>query len=281
MSYVPSSQQQLQKLIDSGDYVDELSYFKEVDQIVKDFPYPNKELLPGVQWGHFDQFYTPAYWKLQYTVTPFSENSDTFRLGKDVIEEVVACLLGGYGLPAELGLQAFDRLKSKRLIEPGVQEGKIKEVLSQPYYTKNNRKVTYRFYNQKSKYIANFLNRADLDMAYTNDDIQLRNWLLDIKGIGPKTASWITRNWLKSEKVAIIDVHILRAGIIAGIFNANSDVNIEYFDLERRYLDFCHALDVLPSYMDSLMWINMRRTSRIALKVIKEFHSEEKISNVT
>ena len=275
MAYEFDSQHQLQAILNSGDYVNELSYFKQVDQIVSDFPHPGKELLPGVEWGHFDRFYTPAYWKLQYAVTCFSELPTTFQLGQDVIEEVVACLLGGFGLRAELGLQAFDRLKCRQLIQPGVQEDKIKEALSQPFYTKNNRKATYRFYNQKSKYIANFLNRNDLAMAFTYDDIQFRNWLLDVKGIGPKTASWITRNWFKSERVAIIDVHILRAGIIAGIFNANANVNSEYFDLERRYLEFCHALNVLPSYMDSLMWLNMRQTSRIALKVMKAFQAKE------
>ncbi|MDZ3993341.1 hypothetical protein PspTeo4_24872 [Pseudomonas sp. Teo4] len=40
----------------------------------------------------------------------------------------------------------------------------------------------------------------------------LRDWLLELPGIGYKTASWVARNWLDADDVAILDIHILRAG---------------------------------------------------------------------
>ena len=52
--------------------------------------------------------------------------------------------------------------------------------------------------------------------------VALRDWLLAIPGIGPKTASWIVRNRTGSSAVAIIDVHILRAGTSAGSVQATA-----------------------------------------------------------
>jgi endonuclease III len=46
----------------------------------------------------------------------------------------------------------------------------------------------------------------------------MRQLLLSIEGIGPKTASWIVRNVMGSDDVAIIDIHILRACTGMGVF---------------------------------------------------------------
>ena len=126
----------------------------------------------------------------------------------------------------------------------------------------------YRFYNQKSKYIYRFLHRNDLSYIPSDDDISFRNWLLTVDGIGFKTASWITRNWLQSENVAILDIHILRAGKIAGFFGETGDVAKKYHNLENNYIDFCKALEVLPSNMDAIIWNYMKKTNKLALQVL-------------
>jgi N-glycosylase/DNA lyase len=231
-------------------------------------PHEESELLPGVKWGHYCQLYTPAFWKFMYLSSGIQDEQNFHRLTSTVIEEIVACLLGGFGMPAELGLAAFNRLQEKDLIEPGTSLAKIKRALSKPFLFSDGSRKQYRFYNQKSKYVFNFLQRDDLDSIPVDDDLEFRNWLLTIGGIGPKTASWVTRNWLQSENVAILDIHVLRAGIIAGIFDIEHDVSSEYFTLETSYLSFCKALDVLPSNMDAIIWNYMKKTNKLALKVI-------------
>ena len=81
---------------------------------------------------------------------------------------------------------------------------------------------------------------------------------MELPGIGPKTTSWITRDWLDSDEVAIIDVHIHRAGLIAGIFNAKQNIHKHYFDMENIFLDFSESLGVRASVLDNLIWRFMK-----------------------
>jgi thermostable 8-oxoguanine DNA glycosylase len=243
--------------------------WSKIQHLVAAIPAPNNELLPGVKWGDYRQLYTPAYWKVQYHLANFTDQND-HCLGENLNEEIVACLLGGYGIPSEVGLLAFRRLRDSGLIKADSEREEIFIALSTPFELGNGRKVRYRFYSQKAKYIAKFLQRKDLNDIPYQDDYELRNWLMSIDGIGPKTASWITRNWLQSDNVAIIDIHILRAGIIAGFFSRTSDVSNEYFELENRYIRFCSALQVRPSNLDALIWENMKVSNRIALQVLSD-----------
>ena len=231
---------------------------------------PNQEVLPGICWGYYGKLYTPAYWKIQYLM--HSQNDDfsiQYKLGKNIKEEVVACLLGGFGLKAETGLAAFHRLVNRNLIKEGVGFNSILSSLVEPI-TIGDKQVRYRFPNQKSKFIFQFLNRADLKNIPLENDLKFRSWLMTINGIGPKTASWITRNYLNSENVAIIDIHIFRAGLIAGIFSEKFDIQKDYFKLEQIFIDFCKAIEVQPSRMDALMWLQMKESNNIALNAIKQ-----------
>ena len=230
-------------------------------------PDPNTPLFEGVEWGCPSTLFTPAYWKAQYHLDETVNNQINYTLGDNIIEEVVACLLGGFGIPSEHGVAMFQKLKSKKLIVPGVSLNQILSVLTEKLIVKGNL-IKYRFPNQKAKYIYNFLNHVNLHQIPVHDDLELRDWLTKVPGIGLKTASWITRNYLNSEQVAILDIHIHRAGILAGIFNLGSDLNKDYLKLERIFIDFCCKLNVKPSYMDALMWLQMKNSNRLALKAI-------------
>ncbi len=231
---------------------------------------PNQELLPGISWGFYSKLYTPAYWKIQYLLHHKNDRfTINYRLGKDILEEVVACLLGGFGLKAEIGLAAFSRLKNNSQIREGEQFSSILLSLSDSF-TINGKQLHYRFPKQKAKFIAEFLSRADLQNVPLHNDIAFRRWLLSINGIGPKTASWITRNFMDSENVAIIDIHIFRAGILAGLFSQHHDIQKDYFKLEEIFIRFCKALNVQPSKMDALMWLQMKESNRIALNAISK-----------
>jgi thermostable 8-oxoguanine DNA glycosylase len=240
---------------------------QSISPIFNTIPEEHHELLPGIKWGHMCQLYTPAFWKYMYHYYQLPENENSHRLSSNILEEVVACLLGGYGIPSELGIVAFKRLSSESLITPGVSLRKIDKALSKPFNC-NGIERKYRFHRQKARYIHQFLNRTDLNNMPVHDDLEFRSWLLTVKGIGPKTASWITRNWFKSERVAILDIHVLRAGKIAGFFTDTEKVSQKYFDLETDYINFCKALEVLPSNMDAIIWSYMKKTNKLAIKII-------------
>jgi thermostable 8-oxoguanine DNA glycosylase len=100
------------------------------------------------------------------------------------------------------------------------------------------------------------------DPPPTDDALAFRRHLMRIPGIGPKTASWITRNWLGSDEVAILDIHIIRAGLLIGLFDRSMRVPRDYEALERRFLEFCGALGARPSLLDAVMWRAMRNIGR-------------------
>lgn len=85
---------------------------------------------------------------------------------------------------------------------------------------------------------------------------------MGLRGIGPKTASWIVRNHLGADDVAILDVHITRACVAAGVFPEDADPRRDYFGLETRFLAFCAAIDEPARRLDAIMWDCMRRISR-------------------
>lgn len=228
-------------------------------------------LCPKYSWDDYGTLYTDAFWRLQYEIFKDDSEDVVFQNGAEYnyIDEVVACLLGGYGFKAEVGWAAYERLKSRNLIRQGVDFDSIFSALSEPLRVEN-KWVHYRFPNQKSKYVYKFLCRADLDNAPIDDDLSFRDWLLSIKGIGLKTASWITRNYLHSDKVAIIDIHLYRAGILTGFVKSGLSVQKDYYEIENCFLEYCQSLQVKPSIMDMVMWSSMKSTNKIAISLINK-----------
>jgi len=250
--------------------IEEIQLFPKIKDNLKQMPPPEQELMNGVIWGSCDILFTPAYWKFQYNLNLTKEKYQiNYRLGESILEEVVACLLGGFGLKAELGMAAFKRLKDKNKIRPKSTLDEIKSELIKPFNI-DNKKMKYRFPNQKAKYISAFLNRDDLSSIPATDDIKLRNYLITVKGIGPKTASWITRNHLSSENVAIIDIHIFRACRLMGIYEEHFDVQKDYSKLELLFLKFCDSIGVRPSKMDALIWLHMKIGNKNAINILNK-----------
>ncbi|WP_425393207.1 hypothetical protein [Ekhidna sp.] len=254
---------------DSVKVIDERLYWNQLNHELSLLPSPKDEVLPGMAWGSSERLYTPAYWKIQYVMHHNENGFDLdYRLGENILEEVVACLLGGFGLKSEVGVAAFNRLKKRKLIKKGVDHKSINSSLKEPFKS-GEKKVHYRFPNQKAKFIFEFLNRSDLESIPLDSDIDLRNWLLSINGIGPKTASWIARNYLDGENVAIIDIHIFRAGVLMGLFRGDLDITKDYFKLEYLFIQFCKIIQVKPSKLDALIWLQMKKSNRTALKLLK------------
>lgn len=213
--------------------------------------------MEGVPWGHAEQFGTPAFWKLQTTLRREAGDFAAHGLGDNLLEEVAACLLGGYGIPAEIGLAAFDALKAAGLLDGEASRDAIHQVLSEPF-TIDGTPRRYRFSHQKSVYLAGaLLIVRDLQSGYS--DLELRSLLLDLPGVGPKTASWIVRNHRNSNCVAILDIHVVRACSSMGVFPEQVELPKAYFDLESVFLEFCARIDEPAAIVDALIWDAMRR----------------------
>ena len=221
-------------------------------------PPPESQLLPGICWGSFDELLTPAYWKGQAWQHGRLGTYDDLRLGRSLTEELAACLLGGHGMPAELGLAAYRRLRNRGLLGKVPTISALEASLSEPFQMRLGVTRRYRFPRQKARYLACCL-RAIQDVDLPASDVALRDVLLKLPGIGPKTASWIVRNHRGSDAVAIIDVHILRAGRHVGLFPISWQPQQHYAQLESAFLEFAAALDVRASLLDALIWDYMRR----------------------
>ena len=261
------------QLLKAKQMVQQIDYIANGEIRSVELPNQRVEVLPGLKWGRPAEPFTPAFWVAQaafHQATSDPDVSTTFRLATSIREEAAACLLGGHGIPAEVGLAAFAAIRSAGLlIEQTPSEADIYEALTQPLHVKG-RNIKYRFARQKSKYLAALLKMfSQYPTGLT--DLQLREWLLQCPGIGLKTASWIVRNWRGSDLVAIIDIHIHRAGILAGIFSMNDTLPRHYLDMERRFLDFASAIGIRPSLLDAVVWQQMRRSATLALTMLNEF----------
>jgi N-glycosylase/DNA lyase len=236
------------------------------DQIVSfELPEPETPLMRGIVWGRHDEYYTPAYWAAQ---TRIHGQGYVYRLGETLIEEAAACLLGGHGIPAAVGLAAFKHLKARGLLSGDpINETRLFEALTEPLKI-SDRTVRYRFARQKASYLAPVLRSLRDQPPVTHDHRRFRAHFLQFSGIGLKTASWITRNWLNSQQVAILDIHIHRAGLICGLFPTRSSIARDYLAMEAQFLAFARALGVEPSRLDAVIWAQMKESGRSIFKLL-------------
>ncbi|HRE04646.1 MAG TPA: hypothetical protein PKX00_03490 [Opitutaceae bacterium] len=225
-------------------------------------PAPHAQVVPGVRWGRFDCLFSPAFWVSRTWIdAPRPQN---YRLTLTLEHEVIACLLGGYGMPAELGLAAFSRLQSKGLLVATTTAARIESELAEPLSV-GPRWVRYRYPRQRARYVAMALRRLSAENAPT-DALHLRDWLLSFDGIGLKTASWITRNVRDCDEVAILDIHLERAGKLMGVFSRKETPARHYLMMERKLVDFAEALDIRLSILDDIIWRYMKALNYTALQ---------------
>jgi thermostable 8-oxoguanine DNA glycosylase len=221
-----------------------------------ELPPVEAEVLPGVAWGAVEAFPSPAYWTYQVLARRLTAQPVRYRLGQTLAEEVGACLLGGHGIPASVGLAAFHKLRACGVFARPTSEDELHTLLSAKLQM-GDRQVGYRFARQKARYLNEALSRISKEPPPSETGRRLRDWLVDIPGIGYKTASWISRNWLDASDVAILDIHILRAGFLAGFFSPELTVERDYLRLEEQFLAFSTAVGVQASELDAVIWFDM------------------------
>lgn len=231
-------------------------------------PDPAQEVLPGVLWGEVGAFPTPAYWTYQAYAARLLADRPRYELGSSLAEEVCACLLGGHGIPATVGLAAFEALKSKQIFSgKPPSESSLYEILSEPLQV-NGRSVRYRFAAQKARYLHAALQYLSRKQP-PEEAKELRGWLMEIPGIGYKTASWVVRNWRCSDEVAILDVHLMRVGRAINLFPSTLTVERHYLALEELFLRLSRAIDVKASELDAVIWAEMA-TSPLSVRLLDE-----------
>ena len=221
----------------------------------------NRVYWSGEPW----QLGTAAYWEdVARSATPPSDH----RLGRTLEEEVAACILGGYGVPFETGNAAL-----QRLIEVGAlnstscwSASRIELELQRPLLVRD-RQRRYRFPRQRAQRIQSAMSQLRLH-DIPADDLELRALLLTIPGIGPKTASWVVRNFRASDAVAVVDIHIVRAGLVAGIFSPDWKLPKHYDAFETAFLTWANRAGLRPSTLDAVVWGALAHNPRAARDIL-------------
>ncbi len=221
-------------------------------------PDSGEEVVRGVRWGAADHVGTPAYWAVRCQWS--EESTPSFSCGANsLVEEVGFCLLGGYSVTFEANAAAFEWLREHGVFDLNTDapERHIRELLSQPLSVRGRHR-RYRFPNQRARRISVMRQCMMESPPDTTSPIALRDHLMSLEGIGPKTASWIVRNHLDSDDVAIIDVHVLRACRRMRLFPDTVSLPRDYVVLEERFLNFAKAIRIRPSLLDAVMWAETR-----------------------
>jgi N-glycosylase/DNA lyase len=205
----------------------------------------------GFKWGDPWQIGTAAFWVDQCQQT----RAVDLRLGRSLFEEVVACLLGGWGIPGDIGVTAFKRLQQEGLLGSQLDQEAIELALRQPFEVPGrSRPVRYRFATQRSMRIV----RAGAVLADADppaEPVALRDWLAEhVPGVGLKTASWIVRNLFEDAPVAVVDVHLRRAGLGAGFFDPGWRLPRDYNRFESAFLEVARHGEVVPGQLDHTVW---------------------------
>ena len=246
-----------------------IHYFMDKVEVSREMPDAADTVIAGVHWGEPWTLFTPAYWLSQLWMSGLDKQAHSrYRAGGSLHEEVVYCMLGGNGITAELATAAFEACRNSELIvRLETSAAKWSEVLQDQLHL-NGRVHRYRFPHQKARYLAGAMAFLQTHSLSTNRGKELRDSLLTVKGIGPKTAGWIARNYLDTDDVAILDVHLVRAGLLCDLFSPSQRLPRDYFAMESRFIDFCRALNARPALLDCLIWDQMRATGAVAINAL-------------
>jgi len=248
-----------------------IDYLVEEKLVHQSMPDATDELMPGVRWGDPWELFSPAYWFAQAHMSGNVGQGKSRYASHGSFEEAIGfCLLGGYGIKAELAQAAFCRCRDAGLFQRRESDASVwTGELSRPLNV-GKRVQRYRFPNLKAQYLASAMAYAACGAHLTLSGRDLRTNLMGLRGVGYKTASWVSRNYLDCDDVAILDIHVFRAGTLCGLFKRGYTIERHYLQLEDLFLEFCNALKVRPAILDCLIWDEMRDAGSIPLRMLAE-----------
>ena len=79
-------------------------------------PSPDSEVVPGVKWGRPEWVPSAAYWA---AISRLAADDDFVCTEATLKEQVGFCLIGGFGITAEMNHAVFDRLLEEGIFLPG------------------------------------------------------------------------------------------------------------------------------------------------------------------
>jgi thermostable 8-oxoguanine DNA glycosylase len=186
--------------------------------------------------------------------------------------ELLFCLLGGFGISFELALSASTTLWELDPFAPRWEEAEILDricfELSQRQFEPRNASGSlrrYRFPNRKAHLIlaarrwlavTGRVHQALTELELEQDR---RRLLCNCPGIGPKSASWLLRNLGMATRLAILDVHLIRALQEAGKITTET-LPRDYEAVEAVFLAWCDQLGAPPAAFDLFVWEWQRGT---------------------
>ncbi|WP_235659440.1 hypothetical protein [Mycobacteroides abscessus] len=207
-----------------------------------------------VRWYDPTYLGTPAFWIEQTRQRP---RPLTYQVGATLLEEVALCLLGGYGITEQIALAAFAQCRRQGLLSGELfSENDIHAVLSEPLAIPGRpRPVLYRFPRQKARRLSAAIGYLGADTPPPmGEPRELRDWLTAVPGVGPKTASWAVRNLTRSDAIAVIDIHIRRAGVAAGVFDPAWKLPRDYRFFEEAFVAWAYLGGVGTADLDACIW---------------------------
>lgn len=210
-------------------------------------------------WGQEGALGTAAFWVGQ---TMKGGSASSYRLGSTLAEEVAACLIGGHGISGEMTLAVFDSVRSRGLLrtDPPPSAEALEVVLREPVLLPGReRPVRYRFAAQRADRLARSLAVLAGGVPDGLAPRELRDWLMRLPGVGPKTASWVVRNLTMSDDIAIVDIHVRRAGIFAGVFDPAWRLPRGYRLFEDAFCQWADLGGVRSADLDVCIWYQLSR----------------------
>ena len=207
-----------------------------------------------VKWGSYDVFGTAAFWVDQTVRGRYADRVAAMASRSDIESEIIYCLLGGFGVTAELAHAAHQVVLAVLAAEPEATAERIEERLRQPLPGGYG---CYRFPRQRAARIASALKQVRADTP-PSDPHELRRYLLYLHAVGPKTAAWIVRNVTGSADMAIIDIWLIRAMAWIGIFRPEWRVERHYDKFEAAFLQYAAHGNVEPGALDLCIWEESR-----------------------
>ena len=195
---------------------------------------------------------------------------------REVIHELLLCILGS-GVRYEMAVSYSTAISSskylirKNISDQGALTRNISLILNNPVsnYWGGKPYNRYRYPNIRASYISssycNIMNkygsfRRLLRKGYSASDLR-RKIVHDCSGIGPKQASHFLKNIGYTDKLAVLDRHIVKYMEIA------KDISVSTYQLgklekyevvESQYINAVKKFEYPVAIVDQAMWFVMR-----------------------
>jgi len=220
------------------------------------WPPPGKERISfsvggdvwNVPWGRNDKFGTAAYW-IDQTISGGYDDDDAFET-MDFKTATVWGLLHGHGVVAEVANAYLDEVMALLKDDEAPSAAAVAEVLATPIKGFG----LYRYPNRKADFISEAVTRLISDPPPHGVDA-LRSYLLQLRGVGPKTAALIESGFRGPHaEVHVNDIHLRRALVLSGVFRSHWDVDQHYDRFEAAFLQYARHGNVPPVALDLCIW---------------------------